>query len=119
MMRIHKLLQTVKLEDVQIRKVEKLIGTRLPSVTDSDFEDRARIVGEHVEKFKAWFDARKSDSEFVKVFKSYAHPRLDPEEEDDEDDDKEARMALRDEELFKRLKEWPAKMVAVAVALSR
>jgi arginyl-tRNA--protein-N-Asp/Glu arginylyltransferase len=111
MMRVHKLLETVKLDDVQIRKVERLIGTRLPSVMDVDFEEQAKRVEEHVGKFKEWFEARKSDTEFLKLFKLYANPR-------EKDETAKASGKLpSDEELFKRLREWPAKsLVAVAAA---
>ena len=101
MMRIHRLLQTVQLEDTQIRKAERLLGVRLPSVTDSDFEPRAKLVEEAVGAFKSWFDERKSDPAFVEAFKLYANPLAKEEE-----DQKKGKLP-DDEKLLARIQEWP------------
>jgi hypothetical protein len=100
MMRIHRMLQTVYLEDTQIRKVERLLGVRLPSVTDSDFEDQTKVVERAVGTFKAWFEDRKSDLEFLDIFKLYANPRSQEEENQ--------KKAPDDEKLLARIQSWPA-----------
>lgn len=103
MMRIHRLLETVQLHDTQIRKVERLLGTRLPSVTDSDFEPQTLLVEEAVGKFGLWLSERKDDPEFVETFKLYAHPRLKEEEK------KKKGEIPDDEELLARIQGWPAR----------
>ena len=99
MMRIHRLLEKVQLEDAQIRKVEKLLKTRLPSVTDSDFEAQAKLVEEAVWTFKAWFVEREPDPKFVEAFKLYTMPCLN--------EDK-IKQVPDDEYLLVRILGWPA-----------
>ena len=114
MMRIHRLLQVVQLEDTQIRKVERLLEVRLPSVTDSDFESQAKLVEESVERFKSWFDERSSEAAFIETFKLYANPRSKEEED-------KAGWLPDDEKLLALIKGWPAKarvMSALAAQLA-
>lgn len=110
MMRIHGLLQAVHLEDSQIRKAERVLGTRLPSVMDADFEGQAKLVEEAVGRFKAWYEERESDPSFVKAFKLYANPCLKEEE------DKRKGKLPSDEELLARIQGWPPALATSAKA---